>query len=160
MTFTFWTAPAGQEGVMVRRVQGIRVEGRLAGRRLAREAGVSLGRRVREARVRRAMSQRVLAEKVGVDRSRISQLEQGAGYRAPLDVWFSLSHVLNIPLKVEFWRDALETVADAGHLKIQELMLRLARTTGRARMFELATRPSDPALSIDVYVATTSSAYS
>ena len=39
---------------------------------------------------------------------------------------------------------------DAGHLAAQELVLRLARQHGRRADFELVTRPSDPARSIDV----------
>jgi hypothetical protein len=44
----------------------------------------------------------------------------------------------------------LEEPTDAGHLGIQELVLRLGRSTGRTRTFELPTRPADPALSVDV----------
>jgi hypothetical protein len=40
--------------------------------------------------------------------------------------------------------------ADAGHLAIQELVLRLARTAGAKRFFELATRPAEPWRSADV----------
>jgi hypothetical protein len=43
-----------------------------------------------------------------------------------------------------------EEPADAGHLRIQEQILRLGRATGRARTFELPTRPSDPTASADV----------
>ncbi len=41
---------------------------------------------------------------------------------------------------------------DAGHLAMQEHLLRLARTTGRTASFELPTRPLDPSRSIDVCV--------
>jgi len=41
---------------------------------------------------------------------------------------------------------------DAGHLAIQELLLRLARATGSDGRFELPTRPTDPARSIDVFI--------
>jgi hypothetical protein len=42
--------------------------------------------------------------------------------------------------------------ADAGHLVAQELLLGLARQAGRRASFELATRPSNPSLSVDVLV--------
>jgi hypothetical protein len=58
--------------------------------------------------------------------------------------------VLAIPLKVEFQRDAISDVADGGHLKLQELALRLGRQTNRARAFELPTKPADPSYWIDV----------
>lgn len=69
-----------------------------------------------------------------------------------METWFALATALRLPLRVEFGRDPVHEPGDAGHLKVQELMLRLARQTGRARMFELATRPTDPSYSI--YVCT------
>jgi hypothetical protein len=60
--------------------------------------------------------------------------------------------VLGIPLRIDFMRDHLQELNDAGHLAMQDLMLRLARETRRARGFELATKPADPTLSIDVCV--------
>ena len=52
----------------------------------------------------------------------------------------SLSHPLDEP----------RGPADAGHLQIQEYLLRLARATGRPGTFELPTRPTDPLRSTDV----------
>jgi hypothetical protein len=57
---------------------------------------------------------------------------------------------LDLPLSVTLGRDPQEAPADAGHLAIQELILRLARATGRAGSFELATRPAEPWRSVDV----------
>jgi hypothetical protein len=68
----------------------------------------------------------------------------------PPETWFAFSVVLALPLRIEFSRDVLDEPTDAGHLKLQELMLRLGRRIGCARTFELPTRPSEPSLSVDV----------
>ena len=47
-------------------------------------------------------------------------------------------------------RDALEEPIDAGHLALQELVLRAGRAAGYQRTFELPTRPSNPTYSTDV----------
>jgi hypothetical protein len=57
------------------------------------------------------------------------------------------------PLLVIFGRDTLEAPADAGHLAIQELVLRLGRAAGYSGSFELPTRPGDSGRSIDVGLA-------
>jgi hypothetical protein len=72
------------------------------------------------------------------------------GSGVPAEALFAFSVALDVPLKLEFARDALSEPTDAGHLKIQELMLRLGRQVGCTRTFELPTRPADPALSVDV----------
>jgi transcriptional regulator with XRE-family HTH domain len=136
---------------MPRTLRGrVRIPSVLEGRRRAREAASRLGQSVRAARTRRRWTQRQLAERLGVSRSRVAQLEGGTGGAVPSATWFTLSVVLDIPLRVEFGRDALTEPIDAGHLKMQELMLRLGRQLGIARTFELPTRPQDPALSVDV----------
>ena len=43
------------------------------------------------------------------------------------------------------------SLADAGHLEIQEYLLEIGRRNGRRGAFELPTRPNDPSQSIDVY---------
>jgi hypothetical protein len=65
-------------------------------------------------------------------------------------VWQQVALVLELPLDVTLGRDAHEEPADAGHLGLQELILRLGRSTGRRRTFELATKPADPIRSTDV----------
>lgn len=135
---------------MPRSAGRIRVEGRLVGRRLATSAGQSLGVRMRDARTRRRWSQQSLGGKVGLSTSRISQIERGLARSVPLEIWFALSHVLGIPLRIELSRDVLNDVVDAGHLRLQELALHLGRETGRKAYFELATKPADPSYSIDV----------
>lgn len=135
---------------MSRATRAIRVEARLVGRASARSAAVVLGRRVREARRRRRASQAALGTRVGISASWVSAIERGDGAGAPLEVWFALSDALAVPLRVEFQRDPVADVADGGHLKLQELALRLGRQTNRARALELPTKPADPAYSIDV----------
>jgi transcriptional regulator with XRE-family HTH domain len=114
----------------------------------------TLGRAVRSGRERVRLTQRELAALVGVDQTRISQLELGRGDGAPLSLWVALGLSLRQPLSVSFSRP-LGTggpPADAGHLAMQEQLLGLARRTGRTAFFELPTRPSDPTRSIDVCV--------
>ena len=52
----------------------------------------------------------------------------------------ALGLVLGRPLAVSFSRQAEPTVADGGHLAVQELVLRLARANGIPGSFELSTR--------------------
>lgn len=137
---------------MPRRTRLSRAGPLLDGRRLARDAAAVLGARIRTARKRRGWSQARLGEKVDLSPSRIGQIEHGRGAGVSLEVWFALGQALDIPFRTDFVRDRMEEPLDAGHLAIQELMLRLARVTGRPRAFELATRPADPAFSIDVCV--------
>lgn len=135
---------------MPRRTRLSRAGPLLDGRRLARGAAQVLGVRVRTARKRRGWSQRELGNKVDLSPSRIGQIERGFGAGVSLEIWFALGQALGLPFKVEFWRDALQDVADAGHLAIQELALRLGRVIGANGTFELATRPSNPTYSVDV----------
>jgi hypothetical protein len=54
------------------------------------------------------------------------------------------------PLIVRLQRDPIEETADAGHLAIQELVLRLGRHGGFTGLFELASRQHEPWRSVDV----------
>jgi hypothetical protein len=87
---------------------------------------------------------------VGLGATRIGQIERGAGSGASMETWFALAAALRLPLRVEFGRDPVQEPEDAGHLKVQEFMLRLGRLTGRPRTLELPTKPADPSHSIDV----------
>ncbi len=53
-------------------------------------------------------------------------------------------------MRIELRRDAREEPADAGHLAIQELVLRLGRRIGYRGSFELRSRSVDPSRSTDV----------
>ena len=77
-------------------------------------------------------------------------LERGLGGTLSVDVWQRVFLALGRRLDVSAGRDPLAEAADAGHLAIQELVLRLGRTAGYTRGFEVPTRPADPARSTDV----------
>ncbi len=67
-----------------------------------------------------------------------------------IDVLQRLGIALGRPLLVTYGRDITEAPADAGHLAVQELVLRLGRAAGYDASFELPTKPSEPWRSIDV----------
>jgi transcriptional regulator with XRE-family HTH domain len=124
----------------------------IAGHREAQAVAATLGGTVRASRVGKHLTLEALARKVGLSRARLSQIERGEGTGAPLQTWIALGVALGRPLAVTFSRPLGEPrgLADAGHLDIQEYVLRLARQTGRHGTFELPTRPTDPAHSTDV----------
>lgn len=108
------------------------------------------GAKVRLARRRRRLTQAALGAKCGLSQSAISDLEIGDGGGLSIVAWQRVAIVLDLPLRVELGRDALEQPADAGHLAIQELLLRLGHANGYRRTFELPTKPADPSRSTDV----------
>jgi len=116
-----------------------------AARRLA-----ALGEAVRRARRRRRLTQAALAARVGVSPSTIGRIEQGKAYGLPLPTWIAVALALGLTPRFELGRDPREDVADAGHVAIQELLLRLGRRAGYTGTFELPIRPGDPARPIDV----------
>lgn len=117
-------------------------------RNLQQVAG--LGASVRSARLRRRLTQAQLAERAGISRSSESRIERGLGGGQTLDTWQRVGLAAGTPLIVKLQRDPLEDVADAGHLAIQELLLRLGRQIGFHRSFELSSRPIEPWRSTDV----------
>lgn len=104
-----------------------------------------LGSEVRRSRTRRRLSQRALATDVGLAQSTISLLERGHGGRLSLDTWQLIGLAVGRQMRFELSADALAEPADAGHLAMQELVLRLGRQAGFARTFELPIRPVAPA---------------
>jgi len=127
---------------------------RLAGEaeRRAREQRLALGSQVRAARERRRWTQAELAERAGVGRLVIGRLERGVG-RLDLEVLQRVALALGVSLVVSLGRNLDQAPRDAGHLAMQELVLRLARAAGRAGSFELSTRPAEPWRSVDVGIA-------
>jgi transcriptional regulator with XRE-family HTH domain len=98
------------------------------------------------------MTQSQRGRRVGLTQSRISDIERGLAIGLSLEIWVALGIALGQPLSVSFSRPvrAEDSLADAGHLEIQEYLLEIGRRNRRQGSFELPTRPSDPTQSIDV----------
>lgn len=88
--------------------------------------------------------------RVGIHRSSVSRIETGHGGSFSVDTWQLISLAEGRRLEVRLSADPQAEPADAGHLAIQELVLRVGRAAGFARTFELPTRPAHPARSADV----------
>jgi transcriptional regulator with XRE-family HTH domain len=115
-----------------------------------REQLARLGADVREARQRRHLTQRRLGTRVGLSQSAISRAERGLGGGLTLDAWQRIALALGVTLRVTLQRDPLAETADAGHLAMQELLLRHGRVGGYRGLAELPTKPQEPWRSIDV----------
>jgi transcriptional regulator with XRE-family HTH domain len=120
--------------------------------RRTREHRAQLGAEIRSSRLRRHWTQQHLAERAGVDRQIVGRVER-ATTRLDVDVLQRIGIALNRFLEIRFGRDSLEQPADAGHLAMQELVLRLGRTNGFVGEFEMSTRPAEAWRSIDVVLA-------
>ena len=111
----------------------------------------SMGRELRATAKRRRLTQAALGRRVGLSAARIGEIQRGRGASASLETWVKLGKAVGRPVAVSFSRDIEpHEPRDAGHLAAQELVLGLARGHGRHGDFELPTKPSDPARSIDV----------
>jgi transcriptional regulator with XRE-family HTH domain len=111
----------------------------------------SLGRELRTSARRRRLTQAEIGRRVGLSGARVGEIQRGQGATASLETWVKLGKAIGRPLAISFSRDVdPHEPRDAGHLAAQELVLGLARRHGRKADFELPTRPSDPARSIDV----------
>jgi len=109
-----------------------------------------LGRAARDARRRRRLTLRHLSDRAGVSASAISRMERGKGGGSTVDSWQRVATALGRPLRIDLAPETIDFTADAGHLAIQELLLGLGRQLGYVPAFEMASRPTDPARSIDV----------
>ncbi len=109
-----------------------------------------LGRELRTSRLRRRLTQRQASSRVGIARSTWSAAERGHGGGLTLETWQRMAIAVGRPIRFELSRDPLEETSDAGHLPMQELVLRLGRHAGYAGSFELPTKPTDPSRSADV----------
>ena len=120
-----------------------------ADRDVARIAA-ALGAEVRTTRRERHMTQEQLARSSAwIDRgSRKSSAAKGAVHRSRPGLQLAAPSVGRCPPAWRAMRRPLPR--DAGHLAIQELLLRLARTAGRTRFVELPTRSGDSPSATDV----------
>jgi transcriptional regulator with XRE-family HTH domain len=116
-----------------------RSEAAVEGQRLARLEAIKAGRQVRVARRRRRVSQESLAIRAGLSRARLAEIEGGDGFHTSLDHWFALARALGIYLRFEFGRDPQAQLRDAGHLDIQELVVRTAGPAGWQAEWESST---------------------
>jgi transcriptional regulator with XRE-family HTH domain len=114
-----------------------------------RERRARIGGDIKAIRIRRKWSQDELGRRSGVGRSVVSRAERGVG-SLDLDALERICVALGVALVLSIGRDPVEDVADAGHLAMQELVLRLGREAGFRAQFELATRPAEPWRSADV----------
>lgn len=108
------------------------------------------GANIRAARRRRGWTQAELARRTDLSQVTVSRMERGLGGSLALITWQRVAIALDLPLDLKLGRDLAELPADAGHLGMQELILRLGRTNGYGRSFELQTRSTDPMRSTDV----------
>jgi transcriptional regulator with XRE-family HTH domain len=118
--------------------------------RINLEQVARLGGELRVARLRRRLTQAQLGARVGLGRTTVGAIERGRGGGHTLDTWQRLALAVDRPMRIELRRDARDEPADAGHLWIQELVLRLGRRAGFTGTVELPTRPLDPSRSSDV----------
>jgi transcriptional regulator with XRE-family HTH domain len=101
-----------------------------------------LGKEVRDSRRRRRLSQRLLASLAYLSQSTMSRLERGLGGSFSLDAWQRVFTALDRPLSLVPSRDAMAETTDAGHLAMQELVLKTVRGAGWNGSFELPIRPA------------------
>src|SRR5579864_6088596 len=94
-------------------------------RRLNLELLARAGAQVAESRRRRRWTQARLGHQVGLAQSTVSKAERGFGGSLSLDAWQRIGLALDRPLRIELSRDVREEPADAGHLAIQELVMRV-----------------------------------
>jgi transcriptional regulator with XRE-family HTH domain len=127
-----------------------RSQDQIDGDREASLLAATLGGEVKRSRKRRRLTQRQLAARVGLEQSRMSEIERGAGGTLPLGTWVRIGMALDRPFAASLSRDLASEPRDAGHLAPQELLLRMARRSGHTGLFELPTRPADPSRSTDV----------
>ena len=122
--------------------------------RRAREQRLRIGIDVRAMRERRGWSRTDLALRAGLGRMVVSRLERGLA-NVDMDVLQRIGLAMGRPVLVTFGRDLLEGPADAGHLRIQELVLRVGRAAGYETTVELPTRPAEAWRSADVCLVRT-----
>lgn len=129
-----------------RRRSNARVTGDLEARSIATRIGAA----IRAARRRKRWTQARVAEIVGVDQSRISQIELGRSLGAPFGLLIGIGIAVGCPIAVATTRVADGGTQEAGHLAAQETVLRLGQRNRRVGTFELRSNPGPNPLFIDV----------
>jgi transcriptional regulator with XRE-family HTH domain len=102
------------------------------------------GGELREARTSRRLTQEQTGDRAGIGRGVVSRIERGRGGSVAIDAWQRLGLVVGRPVVISILRDIDGETRDAGHLAMQELILRLGRHAGYQGIFELPTKPSEP----------------
>jgi transcriptional regulator with XRE-family HTH domain len=121
--------------------------------RRAREQRARIGAEIQTLRERRRLTRTELAKRAGLGRMVEGRIERGVA-NPDLEALQRIAVALGRPLVVSFGgRDPEDLPADAGHLAMQELVLRLGRGAGSTGSFELATKPAEPWRSADVGLA-------
>lgn len=98
----------------------------------ATHVAIELGRAIAAARAVRTLSQAELGTIASMSQSAVSRVELGQGDGLSLRAWVRLATVVGLPVRFEFGRDPLRRPVDAGHLDLQELLLR----RGAAQRYE------------------------
>jgi transcriptional regulator with XRE-family HTH domain len=111
-----------------------------------------IGREIQVMRERRNWTRIELAARAAIGRMVVGRIERGETH-LDIDVVQRIGVALGRPLLVTFGRDTLEAPTDAGHLAIQELVLRLGRAAGYSGSFELLSHPGESWRSVDVGLA-------
>jgi transcriptional regulator with XRE-family HTH domain len=111
-----------------------------------------LGAAVAAGRRRRHLTQAELAARLGISPATVSRIETGRGRGAAIATWLALAAELGLTARFELARDWRLDPVDAGHLAVQELLLRLGRSAGYVGTFELSIGRTVPASSIDVFL--------
>jgi transcriptional regulator with XRE-family HTH domain len=108
---------------------------------------------MRTGRLARRLTQAEAGDRAGIGRGVVSRIERGFGGAVSMDAWQRLGLAVGRPIQVTVQRDLAGETTDAGHLAMQELVLRLGRAAGYTGTFELATKPAEPWRSADVGLA-------
>lgn len=111
-----------------------------------------IGGEIRAMRERRGLTRTELARRAGLGRMVESRIERGIGH-VDFDALQRIAVALDRPPLVSFGRDLVDGPADAGHLAMQELVLRLGRAGGFDVQVELATGPVHAWRSVDVVLS-------
>jgi hypothetical protein len=108
-----------------------------------REQLTRAGGDLREARVARQLTQIAAGDRAGIGRGVVSRIELGHGGSVSMDAWPRLGLAVGRPIQITVQRDVGGSTADAGHLAMQELVLRFGRIAGtRGRSSWRRVRPS------------------